>query len=190
MFRAIAALTLLATAAAAQTAPDQPPAPPAAAPAAAPTGDAAQVIAVLDRLCAPALAGGKGDKLAAQMGLRKNRDDDWVLSLGGPKRITVTPPNVSNPDVCSLVVLYDIGGDGPIYTALNNWALAHPNPFVQARNHEASQAGDETRTISTWSAVEDNGANGLLFIQERTADGKPLNFRTDQAQIQFSIRPN
>jgi len=138
----------------------------------------------------PTIGGAPADKLAGQMGLRKNRYDELVLALGGPKRITVTPPNSSNPTVCTLTVLYDIGGDGPIYDALNNWALAHANPYVQARTRETSQVADETHVTSTWSAVETDGAEGLVFIQARTADGKPLAGRTDQATILFSIRPN
>jgi hypothetical protein len=155
-----------------------------------PTGDAAQIISVLDHFCVPAIGGAKPEKLASQVGLRKNRDDDFVLSLGGPKRITVTPPDPANPTVCSLTVLYDIGGDGPIYTALNNWALAHANPYVLARDHETSQVGDETHVTSTWSAVEADGAEGLVFIQARTADNKPLTSHADQATVLFSIRPN
>jgi hypothetical protein len=186
-----------ATAALAQT-PDAPPpaAPATAAPApsapppAAPTGDAAQIISVLNNLCVPALGGGAADKLAPKLGLRKNEDGDWVMRLGGPKRITVVPPNSANPTVCTLTVLYDVGGDAPIYTALNGWALAHPNPYVLAKDHETSQIGDETHVTSTWSAVEADGAEGLLFIQERTADGKPLSGRADEAMILFSIRPS
>ena len=112
------------------------------------------------------------------------------MALGGPKRITVTAPNVSNPTVCTLTVMYDVGGDGPIYDALNNWALAHPTPFVAARAHETSQVGDETHITSTWSAVEADGEEGLVFIQARTASGKPLSGRADQATVLFSIRPS
>ena len=122
--------------------------------------------------------------------MRKNRNGELVLALGGPKRIVVTPPNAGDPTVCTLTVLYDIGGDGPIYSALNNWAVAHPNPYVPARVRETSQVGDETHVTSTWSAVEADGAEGLVFIQARTADGKPLTFRADQATILFSIRPS
>ena len=208
----VALLTLLAaaaTAASAQTPPSPPdapatpsapaapmapeplPAPPAPpAPPPPPTGDAAQIIAALDKFCVPAIKGTAPNKLSGALGLRKNRDDDWVLSLGGPKRITITPPNPSDPNVCTLTVLYDIGGDAPIYEALNNWAVAHTNPYVQAKKQESAQVGDETHVTSTWSAVEDDGAEGLVFIQARTADGKPLTGRADQATVLFSIRPN
>ena len=176
---------------AAPAAPEAPPAPAAPTPPPPPpTGDAAQVIGVLEHLCIPAIGGTPADKLASQLGMRKNRDDDLVLTLASPKKITVTPPNPANPTVCTLTVLYDIGGDGPIYDALNNWALAHPNPYVQARAREASQVGGESHITSTWSAVEADGAEGLVFIQARTAAGKPLTFRADQATILFSIRPN
>jgi hypothetical protein len=167
-----------------------PPAPAAPPPAPPPTGDAAQIINVLDHFCAPAISGGSAEKLAGPLGLRRNRDGDFVLSLGGPKRITVTPPNPSNPTVCSMTVLYDIGGDAPIYDALNNWALAHANPYVQARNHDKSVVGDETHLTSTWAAVETDGAEGLVFIEDKTADGRPVNSRADQATILFSIRPS
>jgi len=169
----------------APAAPTPPPPPPAPA-----TGDAAQVLSVLDHFCVPAIGGAPTDKLASQLGMRKNRYDELVLALGGSKRITVTPPNPSNPTVCILTVLYDVGGDRPIYDALNNWGQAHANPYVQARVRETSQVGDETHVTSTWSAVEADGAEGLVFIQARTADGKPLNGRADQATILFSIRPS
>jgi hypothetical protein len=173
-------------------APDSTPAAPMAAPAPrpAPTGDAAQIISVIEHFCTPAIKGGDAGKLAGPLGLRKNRDGDFVLALGAGKRITVTPPDTSNPTVCSMTVLYDIGGDGPIYDALNNWALSQPNPYVEARTKESSQVGGETHITSTWSAVEADGAEGLLLIQARTADGKPLNGRADQANILFSIRPS
>lgn len=206
----VALLTLfaaVATSAAAQTMPDQaaapaaapapealpataPAPPPAPTPPTPPTGDAAQVISVLDQFCVPAIGGTPAAKLASGLGMRKNRDDDFVLNLTGPKRITVTAPNPSNPTVCTLTVLYDIDGDKPIYDALNNWALAHANPYVQARAREASQVEGESHITSTWSAVESDGAEGLVFIQARTTDGKPLTSRTDRATILFSIRPN
>jgi hypothetical protein len=190
----LALLSLFAaTAASAQVppspaAPETPPAPPA--PSAPPTGDAAQIVSILDHFCVPAIGGGSADKLGRPLGLRKNRDGDFVMALAGAKKITVSPPNTSNPTVCTMSVLYDVDGEGPIYAALNNWALAHANPYVQARNHETSQVGDETHVTSTWSAVEADGAEGLVFIQERTSDGKPLSGRADQATILFSIRPS
>jgi hypothetical protein len=191
LFAAMATTAIAQSPDSASAAPPAPAAPEAApAPPPPPTGDAAQVIAVLDRFCAPAIHGQKPEALGPALGLRKNRDGDFALSLGGPKRITVSPPNPSNPTVCSLTVLYDVGADGPIYTALNNWALSHANPYVQARNHEASQVGDEAHVTSTWSAVEADGAEGLVFIQTRTADNKPLAGRADQASVLFSIRPS
>lgn len=178
-FALLALFAAFATAAGAQASANAPPA-----------GDAAQIISILDHLCAPAIGKAPADKLAAALGMRKNRDGDFILALASPKKITVTPPDTSNPYVCSMTVLYDIGGDGPIYDALNTWALAHPNPYVPARVKETSRSGDETHVTSTWSAVEADGTEGLVFIQARTADGKPLNGRADQASILFSIRPN
>jgi hypothetical protein len=193
-----AASTAFAQDVAAPPSPPAPPAPgaapvaptPAPAPRPAPTGDAAQIINVLDNFCTPAIHGGVADKLAGPMGLHKNRDGDLVMSLGAGKRITVSPPNPANPNVCTLTVLYDIGADGPIYDALNNWALSHANPYVEARIKESSRVGDEAHVTSTWSAVEADGDEGLVFIQARTADGKPLGGRADQATILYSIRPS
>jgi hypothetical protein len=177
---------------AAPMAPATPPAPtpPPPAPLAPPSGDAAQILSILDHFCVPAIHGTAAEKLAPSLGLRRNRDGDWVLPLAGSKRIMVTAPNVSNPTVCTLTVLYDVGGDGPIFDALNNWALAHPTPFVPARARETSQVGNETHITSTWSGVETDGEEGLVFIQARTAAGKPLTGRADQATVLFSIRPS
>ena len=189
------ASAIASTAFAQDTAPPAAPAtPPSAAPAPTPapppTGDAAQVINLLEHFCVPTIAGDSAEKLARPLGLHRNRDGDFVMSLGGPKRITVTAPNSANPTVCSMTVLYDVGDDTPIYDALNNWALAHANPYVAERKHERSEVGDLTHITSTWSAVEKDGAEGLVFIEDKTADGKPLSSRADQATILFSIRPS
>jgi hypothetical protein len=176
-------LTLFAVAVPAAAVAQTPPAAPAAV-------DAAQIVTLLDKFCVPAIKGTPIGKLTGPVGLRKNRDDELVLPLGLGKKITVTPPDSSNPTVCTLTVLYDVGGDAPIYSALSDWAQAHSTPFAQTRTKESSQVGGETHVISAWEGMEADGDEGLVFIQARTVDGKPLTHRADQATILFSIRPN
>jgi hypothetical protein len=217
MFRfRVALLTLLgafAGPAVAQTPPSPPPAPPEAAatpaaPAAAPqaeapqppapavspqpgsnASDAAQIVSVLDRFCVPAVAGAPAAKLAASVGIRTNRDGDMVLALAGGNRITVSPPDTSNPNVCILTVLYDVGGDRPIFDALKGWALAHKPAYAPGKVRESSTVGDESHIISTWEGTEADGIEGLVFVQARTADDKPLTAGADQATIIFSVQP-
>jgi hypothetical protein len=185
MFRNRLAVLILLGAVAGPVAAQTPPSPPAA-PAA---GDAAQVLTVLDRFCVPAVGGTPANKLAPALGIRTNRDGDLVLALSGSNRITITPPDVSNPKVCILTVLYDVGADGPIFDALNGWALARKVPYTPGKVHESSVAGDQTIVSSTWEGTEADGEEGLVFSQARTADGKPLTAGADQATVIFSVQP-
>jgi hypothetical protein len=169
----------------------------AALPAAAQTptatpgvADAAQVISVIDRICIPMIGGAKASTVAPALGLRTNRDGDLVLRLEGGKQITVTPPNGANPTLCTLTAVYDIGGDGAVYDALDSWSRARPVPYEQRRAKETAQAGDETHVTSTWVGAEAAGTEGLVLIQAKRADGRPLSGRGDQATILFSITPN
>jgi hypothetical protein len=185
MFRNRLAVLILFGAVAGPVAAQTPPSTPSAPIA----GDAAQILTVLDRFCVPAIGGAPAGKLAPALGIRANRDGDLVLALSGSDRITITPPDVSNPNACILTVLYNIGADRPIFDALNGWALAHKVPYTPGKVRESSAAGDQTIIISTWEGTEADGDEGLVFSQARTADGKPLTANADQATIIFSVQP-
>ena len=186
MIRTCAALlvvTAIALPAAAQT---PPPAPTPALGAA----DAAQIVSVIDRVCIPIIGGAKASAVASAVGMRTNRDGDMVMQLEGSGRITVSPPSESNPTVCTMTALYDIGGDGAVYDALNGWAHARTIPYEQRRTRESSQVDNETHVTSTWIGTEGTSAANLVLIQEKRADGRSMTGRADQATILFSITPN
>jgi hypothetical protein len=161
--------------------------PPPATPGAA---DAAQVVSVIEHVCIPMIGGAKASTVAPALGMRTNRDGDLVMRLEGGKQITVTPPNGANPTLCTLTAVYDTGGDGAVYDALDGWSHARPVAYEQRRSKETAQAGDETHITSTWVGAEAAGTEGLVLIQAKRADGRPLSGRGDQATILFSITPN
>jgi hypothetical protein len=188
----LAVFAAAALPAAAQEAPAAAPPAPAAAPAppAPVSGDAAQLLSVLDHVCIPIIGGAKASAVAPALGMRINRDGDLVMQLDGSKRITVTPPNEANPRLCTLTMVYDIGGDGVIFDALNGWAHAKPVPYESRRVKDSSQVDNETHITSTWDGAEAGATEGLVLIQAKRADGRPLSGRGDQATILFSITPN
>jgi hypothetical protein len=178
----------------AQAAPPPAPAAPAAAPVSAKTlptsGDAAQFLSALDRVCVPLLSGAKSADVIAAAGLRKGRDDALYLPLEGGKRINVTPPSYNNPTICTLDVVYDAGGDDAVFNALDAWASLRPTVLTPLRAREQSQMDNELHIISSWSGAGPKGAEGLLLIQRKRADGGPLNGGRNPAQITYSLTPN
>lgn len=202
----IASALIAATSAAAQTAPaasGEPPAtpapmepapspPPAAAPAKTlPTsGDAAQFLSVLDRVCTPLLNGAKPADVIAAAGLRKGREDALYLPLDGGKRINITPPRYNNPTICALDVVYDVGGGDAVFNALDAWASLHPTVLAPLRVREQSQIDNELHIISSWTGAGAKATEGLLLVQRKRADGGPLSANREQAQIIYSLTPN
>jgi hypothetical protein len=205
---ALASLVLVAgltTAAQAQTPPETPaapaPAPAAAAPAPAaaaeappalPTsGDGAQVLQALEKICVPAVRGQGLDAAAKAAGLKGNRrDGTWTMPLGGSRDYAIIfQPQYSQPNVCQAEVHYAVGQDAPIISALNVWAFMQQPKLVLQANYVNVDADGVKRIRKSWEHVEANGASRAVnFSIQRKPDDTPLNAKFDTGMLFYQER--
>jgi hypothetical protein len=190
---AAGAAILAAGAASAQPAP-APPAPPAAPqvlaptlapppPPPAPTGEAASVISMLEKACIPLIKGQDPKAVATANGLRRSRDD-LVLQLPGVQRITLAPPTMANPTVCTLTVNYDVDQSKPLVDALGNWGSIQTPPMAPLGSGFQSGPG---MTGWSWSGDSAQTHTGLVLTVQKTPDGKPVGKGYDVATVLFSL---
>lgn len=172
----------------------QPAAPTASAPAEPPptlptSGDAAQVISVLDNICKPLVRGGSLDQLAPAQGFKKNRRDrSYTATLGTkPYTITIADPG-SNKDVCSVTLNYAIGQHDPIVKGLAVWSFLQQPRMTMQRNDFATGADGIKRTTLSWEHYTNAISNGLVFVRLNKPDDSPLAKNYDQATLLYSER--
>ncbi len=176
----LTSLAVLATAGAAQSQPAAP-----AAPAAPPSGVGASVIQVIEKACTPLIHGQTIKSVAAAVGLKRSHDD-WILPLSGVEQITLSPPTVANPTVCTLNVSYEVDQTKPLVDALTGWAAAQTPPLA------AQDAGYQLSPgVMSWSWASDTPQTheALVFNAQRTPDGKPLGRNADVGVVLFSLKP-
>jgi hypothetical protein len=206
MRTAIASLVLIAgltTAAHAQTppasaAPAQPAQPaPAAAPEPPPSlptsGDGAQVLQALEKVCIPAVRGQGIDAAAKAAGLKNNRrDGTWTMPLSsGRDYAIIFQPQFSQTNVCQAEIHYAVGQDHPIVSALNVWAFMQEPKLVLQANYVNVGADGVKRVRKSWEQPADGGAAGaraVNFSIERKPDDTPLNPKFDTAQFFYQER--
>lgn len=212
----LASLILAAGLAGAAQAQTQPPAAPAPAdqpatgaapaptppPAAAPadqgpppslptTGDGAQIIQAIEKVCIPAVRGEGLEKAAKAAGLKQNRrDETWTMPLASGRDFAVIfQPQYSQTNVCHAEVHYAVGQDKAIAGALNVWAYLHKPELVLQANYVAVDADGVKRTRKSWEHVESNGASTAVnFSVERKPDDTPLSGRYDTGQLFYQER--
>ncbi|WP_374471640.1 hypothetical protein [Phenylobacterium sp.] len=148
------------------------------------TPEAIALQSALERVCVPLIAGQDPDAVSQASGLRQ-RDGQWVLTVDGRKELLVLPPTPANPNVCSLTVTYDAGGEKPILDLLNAWALA--NSLEVRRVREPSEGPLRDRRTSSWEGSRQGAPTALVFSEEKTKDGKPVAGDLDQATVLLSI---
>ena len=172
---------------------------PAAAPAEAPppppalptTGDGAAAIAVIEKICVPAVRGQKLDDVAKANGFKLNkRDGTWVKPLGADKNYTVTVFSLgSNKDVCNAELHFATGGSDELAKALNVWAFVHQPPLDPTANYTQPQDPDGLRRVRrSWEYLTQNSSIGLNFSTVRKPDNTPLNAKFDTATMQYQER--
>ncbi|MDB5451483.1 MAG: hypothetical protein JWO33_61, partial [Caulobacteraceae bacterium] len=116
-----------------------------------------------------------------------------ALAPKSPYQVGLENPG-TNPNVCTLRVQYAPGGDSEkqIRDSLNVWRFLHqPQLFLHRNEQAASVTGQQAVTI-TWDN-RDNISNdgkmfGLVFRQEKKADGSQINKNFDQGVVQYTIR--
>jgi len=189
-------VSLMAAAAAAQTPPPSdapaaaptPPAPPAPTTPLPTSGIAANVLAGLDKACAPLVRGAAVKPTASAAGLRINGDGDLVWGLDGGRRITIQPPDTANPNNCTLTVRYAAGEETAILDGLNAWAQRRAPPLAPDKIAEKSPEDGGFSVISTWLGYADHKVEGVVFILHNKADGTPEAGRIGEAQVLYSYR--
>lgn len=204
---ALASLVLVAgltTAAQAQTPPTDTPAAPAPAAAAqapaapaepAPTlptsGDGAQILTALEKVCIPAVRGQGLDAAAKAAGLKNNRrDGTWTMPLGGARDYAIIfQPQYSQPNVCQAEVHYAVGQDAPIISALNVWAFMQQPKLVLQANYVNVDADGVKRIRKSWEHLEAGGASRAVnFSIQRKPDDTPLNAKFDTGMLFYQER--
>jgi glucose/arabinose dehydrogenase len=196
-----AATPAQATPAQATQAAPAPAAPPAAsvAPPAAneppptlpTTGDGAQIVQALEKVCIPAVRGQGIDAAAKAAGLKNNRrDGTWTMPLAsGRDYAIIFQPQFSQTNVCQAEVHYAVGQDQPIVTALNIWAFLQDPKLVLQANYVNVGADGVKRVRKSWEHVEANGASRAVnFSVERKPDDTPLNPRFDTGMMFYQER--
>ncbi|HEY3695235.1 hypothetical protein [Phenylobacterium sp.] len=153
------------------------------------TGDGATVLNVLQNVCVPAVKAGDLDARAKALGMKKSRNGVWSIGLGGDKAYTVAvQPQGSNRNVCQVEIHYAVGTEKPIVTALNIYAFLHQPEMPMQRNDFIVGQDNIKRVTLSWEYYTDKVSTGLVLVQQKKADGSPLNPRFDTASLLYSER--
>lgn len=172
------------------------PAPVAEAPAEpAPTlptsGDGAQILQAIEKVCIPAVRGQGLDAAAKAAGLKANRrDSTWTMPLAsGRDYAIIFQPQYSQTNVCRAEVHYALDQDKPIIAAINVWAFLQDPKLVLQANYVNVDADGVKRIRKSWEHVETSGASRAVnFSIQRQPDGSPLNGKFDTGMLFYQER--
>jgi len=184
----------------AAVAPEPPaiPAPPPAVAEPAPppptlptTGNGAEAIAALEKVCVPLVRGQPLDVLAKANGFRLNRrEQTWSKQLGPEKgyQIIISPPG-SNKGLCFAELRYPTGADVEISKTLNLWAFVRQPPLDPTANYTQPQDPDGLKRVRrSWEYLTSTESVGLNFSTVRKADDTQLNPKYDTGNLQYQER--
>ena len=187
--------------AAAAPAPDaaaQPAAPAAPAAEAAPppptvptTGDGAQIIAFVEKVCIPLVRGGNVEQLAKANGMKLNRREGvWQIQLGTTSKdynISLALPGV-NKDVCRAEVHYAVNEDKPITTAVNIWSFLHQPELILQANYVSVNADGVKRVQKSWEHLDPTTSTAINFTTWTKPDDSSLNAKYSTGEIYYQER--
>jgi hypothetical protein len=177
-------------------APDTTAAPAAEAPPSLPTtGDGAQIISLIEKVCVPLVRGGNLDDIgkanSATLGLKKNRrDNTWTMPLGTTNKdysITIQPTG-SNKDVCRGEVHYALNEDKPIVTAVNIWSFLHQPELVLQANYVAVDPDGVKRVRKSWEHFDAANSTAVNFSTWTKPDDSSLNAKFSTGEIFYQER--
>ncbi|WP_293385632.1 hypothetical protein, partial [Phenylobacterium sp.] len=179
----------------ASAAPAAPAAPAAEAPPQIPTtGDGAQILQVIEKICVPLVRGGNLDDLMktnAALGFKKNRrDNSWAMQLGTTSKdynVTISPPG-SNKDVCRGEVHYALNQDKPIVEAINIWSFLHQPELILQANYVAVDPDGIKRVRKSWEHLEANASTAVNFSTWTKPDDSSLNAKFSTGEIFYQER--
>jgi hypothetical protein len=154
------------------------------------TGDGAAVINLLQNVCVKSVATGDLDSAAKAAGMKKDRRSGaWMMGLGTDRNYSLAvQPQGSNKNVCQVEIHYAIGQEKPIVNALNVWAFLHQPEMPLQRNDFVVGPDGVKRITLSWEYYTDKESTGLVLVQQKKADGTPLNARFDTATLLYSER--
>jgi hypothetical protein len=188
-----------ATPAAPTTDAAAPPAAPAAPAAEAPpppptlptTGDGAQMIQIVEKICVPLVRGGSLDQLAKAAGFKQNRrDGTWAIQLGTTNKdysVTLFPVG-SNKDVCRGEVHYTLNEEKPIVSALNIWSFLHQPELVLQANYVSVNADGVKRVQKSWEHLDAQSSQAVNFTTWTKPDDSSLNAKFSTGEIFYQER--
>jgi len=176
----------------------QPPAAPAAPAAEAPppptlptTGDGAQMIQIVEKICVPLVRGGNLDQLAKANGFKQNRrDGTWAIQLGTTNKdysVTLFPVG-SNKDVCRGEVHYALNEDKPIVAALNVWSFLHQPELILQANYVSVNADGIKRVQKSWEHLDASSSQAVNFTTWTKPDDSSLNAKYSTGEIFYQER--
>jgi hypothetical protein len=179
----------------------QPAAPAAPAAEAAPppptvptTGDGAQLLQIVEKICVPLVRGGNLDSLMKAnptLGFKKNRrDSSWSAQLGTTSRdynVTISPPG-ANKDVCQGEVHYALNQDKPIVEAINIWSFLHQPELVLQANYVAVDPDGVKRVRKSWEHYDSQNSTAINFSTWTKPDDSPLNSKYSTGEIYYQER--
>ena len=183
--------------AAAPTLVVEPPPAPAAEPAPPPptlptTGDAAEAISALERVCVPAVRGQKLGIVAKAAGFKLNRrEETWSKQLGATSKDyrLIIYPQYSNTTVCTFELRYAPGQDVEMAKAFNVWAFLHEPPLDPTANYTQPQDPDgKKRVRRSWEYLAQNQSIGLNFSTVRNTDDSQISPKFDMATMSYQER--
>lgn len=156
------------------------------------TGDAAELIAVIENICVPAVRGQKAVDLAKAHGFKlKRREQTWNKRLGEDNKNyeIIVYPQGSNQTVCIVDLHYAMGKDEEIAKALNVWSFIHEPPLDPTANYTQPQDPDGLKRVRrSWEYLTANESIGLNFSTVRNPDGSSLSSKYDTATVQYQER--
>lgn len=172
---------------AAPTAPvaSAPLAPPPVAPTPLPPQPAAgttpaSVVALVETVCQPLIAGQDVKTVTKAAGLRKSAAN-WVLKAKGAPTVTLTPPTEANPNACVMVLDTQPGESQPLVDGLAWWAGTRTPPMKPFDT--AYQSGG----ITSWSWTYDTATRHQGLALSVTQGGG--SHGADEATVLYSDRP-
>lgn len=179
-----------------------PPAAPAVEPAPVPaaeapptlptTGDAAEAISALEKVCVPAVRGQKMEVVAKAAGFKLNkREETWSKQLGATNKEyrVIIYPQYSNKTVCTFELRYAPGQDVEMAKAFNIWSFIHEPPLDPTANYTQPQDPDgKKRVRRSWEYLAQNQSIGLNFSTVRNPDDSQISPKYDMGTMSYQER--
>ena len=155
------------------------------------TGDGAQILQLLEKVCVPLVRGSNFEQLMKANGFKLNRrDNTWSVQLGATSKdysITMAPLGV-NKDVCRGEVHYAVNQEKPIVEALVVWSFLHQPELILQANYVAVDPDGVKRVRKSWEALTSTSSTAVNFSTWTKPDDSSLNAKYSTGEIYYQER--